>query len=218
MSSLGLEDVSPSNQQKILASSSKEIQSEADLLNQFNSLCDNDKKDGSGGSVGLAAGTNSGNGNGTEEEPSQSPKNGQVVGGDNAEGTEDDMFNVSNIMISNRNNESEFNMNDNLELNQIMAQFTKTDLRLMEEILDKLRDIIKEDDQILEYFMVKVPQCKSIQEVVQLLEALYFEQKVRIDDKKKNIGKLQTCLDKQASNFKNAESVIKRSRSLSNTQ
>lgn len=72
------------------------------------------------------------------------------------------------------------------------------------------RVLVGEDEQILEYFMTKVPQCQQIEDVVRFLEALYYEQKIRITDKGKNIDKLKTCLEKQVSSFKNAEGVIKR--------
>ena len=59
--------------------------------------------------------------------------------------------------------------------------------------------------------MSKVPMCQSVEEVARFLEALYYEQKIRLTEKNKNVDKLRGCLDKQATSFHRAESIIKRS-------
>lgn len=71
--------------------------------------------------------------------------------------------------------------------------------------------MLSEDERILDYFVARVPKCHSLEEVGQLLEALYFEQKIRIGDKAKFADQLRASLDKQAASFRQAESVIKRS-------
>ena len=130
---------------------------------------------------------------------------------------EDDIFNMSTIPPA-RLQESEFNSNENMEINALISQFTKVDMRLSMDILDKMkyakisRAILSEDERILDYFVARVPKCQSLDEVVQLLEALYFEQKIRIGDKSKFADQLKSSLEKQSSSFRQAESVIKRSR------
>ena len=157
------------------------IKSDTDLLQEINSICQE------------------------EQEPVRQAHPEAVP----ADHPNEDIFNVSNILLS-KHSESDLNPTDGAEINNLINQFTKVEIRLMEEILDNMKCIVKEDEQILEYFMTKVPKCQSVDEVTRFLEALYYEQKIRINDKLKIVDRLRSSLDKQMNSFKNADSIIKR--------
>lgn len=102
------------------------IKNDQDLLQEITSLCQDEKPPGlykleqPSTQGGLLFGASS-----------------ELQNTSGEQGREEDMFNMSQII--HRANETDFNMVENIELNQLISQFTKVDLRLMEEILDKMR-------------------------------------------------------------------------------
>lgn len=102
------------------------IKNEQDLLQEITSICQDDKpptvhrqeQTNSHGGLLFAGGSELQNTSGEQ-------------------GKEEDIFNMSQII--HRANETEFNVAENVELNQLISQFTKVDLRVMEEILEKMR-------------------------------------------------------------------------------
>ena len=58
--------------------------------------------------------------------------------------------------------------------------------------------------------MNKVPLCKSKEEMIKFFEALYYEQKIRVTEKKKLLDQLDAVVDQTMNQFKTAENMIKR--------
>lgn len=67
-----------------------------------------------------------------------------------------------------------------------------------------------ENQQILDYFIKKLPSCESTEDISNYLEALYSEKKIRIAQEQKTVEKLQEIADKKENEMNQVESMIKR--------
>lgn len=72
------------------------------------------------------------------------------------------------------------------------------------------RILDNENQQILDYFIKKLPTCESTEDISNYLEALYSEKKIRIAQEQRTVEKLQEIAEKKESEMNQVESMIKR--------
>ena len=101
-------------------------------------------------------------------------------------------------------------MNDNLDTNDIVQFLNSDDHKLLNQQLSTMKKIIEEDEQVLDYFTSVCGDCTSTESLMQYFEALYYEQKIRVREKKSAIKKFETCYDQKNSYLKNIEEQIKK--------
>ena len=70
--------------------------------------------------------------------------------------------------------------------------------------------LAKEDTEVLEYFVSKLPECEKKEEILHYLEALYFERKMRIGNEMETLDNLDQIVEKKITQMNNSENVIKR--------
>ena len=67
---------------------------------------------------------------------------------------------------------------------------------------------MKEDEQLLDFFVSKIPHCDDLEGIKNYIEGMYYEQKMRCKEKNKLNTKLKASIDKRLDNIKNARVLI----------
>jgi len=72
------------------------------------------------------------------------------------------------------------------------------------------RNLLSEDEDVLNYFLAQLPKCHSIYDICEYLQAHYYERKIRLSSKEKIINKLDKWTEEKLQNIKTAENMAKR--------
>lgn len=121
-------------------------------------------------------------------------------------------MNLSTIQVNSVNEQAsptkdQYNQ-ENSELVQLLH--TNNNNKELGNELKKLLEVIQEDEQILDYFYLSCGKVKTIKDLKAFLEALFFEQKIRIKEKRKIIKTVNSHLLDKNSEIKQLEIKIKK--------
>ena len=126
---------------------------------------------------------------------------------------DDEMFNISNIYkdINEGGDLGDLtSLNENTEFNEFVDFLKNYDHQILHKQLSQINHIISEDEQVLEYFFKKCSEILPQDAHNFYFEAQYYEQKLRIREKKSILTTLEKAYNQKQSYLKGIENHIKK--------
>lgn len=113
----------------------------------------------------------------------------------------------TNATIASRENGSE----DNSEVDSLFKSLiNRSDEIEFHNNVKKMKTVLDEEDQILQYLVNKVPKCETIKDLVEYLEAFFYERKIRLTDKNKILENFSKIVSSKQEKINQCESLINR--------
>lgn len=105
----------------------------------------------------------------------------------------EELFNVSNIQVNGKaieTCEENFSLHENVELNEIYQYLNSSDHKDILSQITNMGNLIKEDEQVLDFFSTSIQKCATNKEMIQYFEAMHYEDKIRIKHEREIMGKI----------------------------
>lgn len=129
----------------------------------------------------------------------------------------DEMYfnNMSTIQFENKSKEKMNNSDistliNSIEIEEMMELLKIENQQIFHELTEKMAGVLNEEDVITDFFEKKLFSADSTEKFTQQFQAMYYEKKLRSQEKNKLVDKLNASYDKKINSHKTLDLVIKK--------
>lgn len=124
---------------------------------------------------------------------------------------EDIISSTASNIFHNNPSRNEMSGDDNSEVDSMFRSLiNRSDEIEFHNNVKKMKEIMEEEDQILQYLVNKVPKCETISDLIDYLEAFFYERKIRLTDKNKILENFSKIVSGKQDKINQCETLIKR--------